>query len=184
MNKLLKAKAKRYFESLDTTGDGRITEADMHNIAERHATANGFAQNSPDARSLRDATVAFWDKNLKQMDTSGNGEISLAEFTTAVEQLAAAGVGQYETLVWPTADAYFDLCDHDGSGELNQEEFLRIFGGAASVPADESIATFRQLDKDNSGVLSRAEYHAALKEFYYSTDPSAVGIHLFGRVDA
>lgn len=183
MNKLLAAKAERYFGSLDTTGDGRITPADMDNIADRHAKANGFAPDSADAHRLREATMAFWDKNLKQLDTSGDGEVTLAEFSSAVTQLAAAGPEQYDHLVRPTADAYFDLCDRDGSDDLDREEFIRIFGGAASVPTEESIATFEELDTDGSGRLSREEYHAALHEFYYSTDPAKPGIHLFGRVD-
>lgn len=183
MNKLIEAKAKRYFESLDTTGDSRITPTDMDNIAERHAQANGYAAQSADAEHLRKATMAFWDKNLKQMDSSGDGQVTLPEFSAAVVQLAAAGPDQYDHLVKPTADAYFDLCDRDGSGDLDQEEFIRIFGGAASVPTAESIATFQQLDRDGSGRITREEYHAALKEFYYSTDPTKPGIHLFGRID-
>ncbi|MGY0231151.1 EF-hand domain-containing protein [Longispora urticae] len=176
------AKIKRYFDSLDTTGDGRITREDFDTIAERHAEANGYAAQSADARRLRDATHAFWTSNLQQLDTSGAGVVTIDQFASAIAQLSAAGVAQYDALVRPTADAYFDLCDQDGSGDLSQDEFVRIFGGAASVPAEESIATFRQIDSNGSGVVSRDEYHAALKDFYYSSDPAKAGNHLFGRV--
>ncbi|MFJ8939809.1 EF-hand domain-containing protein [Streptomyces sp. NPDC102365] len=72
----------------------------------------------------------------------------------------------------------------DADGKIDQAEFQQMFDSVAGVPGEDCATVFAALDRDGSGGLDRAEFHQALTEFFYGSDPDAPANHLFGRVTA
>jgi len=105
-----------------------------------------------DARVIESAFNAW--------DADGNGEISFSEF-------ASVCAVQKEGTKREKLELLFEVWDVDGNGIITRNEMLKIFQtlcpGAPAAETSAAVAnTFRQLDADGSGTISRGEFVCAL----------------------
>jgi Ca2+-binding EF-hand superfamily protein len=176
---LQRRKLERRFEILDRDGDGKLEQEDYEGVTSRIASAFGHDPDSPRAAALRDSYLALWAALLKKMDTDGDGMVSREEFVTSVAHSIVAREDGFARHIGPIAHAVLDLADTNGNGELDADEFSRMWV-AIGVPASDTAQAFQQLDRDQSGRLSLDEITTAIHEFYTSADPDAPGNALFG----
>eukprot|EP01012_Entosiphon_sulcatum_P012635 TRINITY_DN17958_c0_g1_i1.p1 TRINITY_DN17958_c0_g1~~TRINITY_DN17958_c0_g1_i1.p1 ORF type:complete len:629 (-),score=129.57 TRINITY_DN17958_c0_g1_i1:13-1899(-) len=94
---------------------------------------------------------------VSEIDASGDGSISFAEFCLFVSHHAP---------VVPFTDrvrAIFDMVDADGSGEVSTEEFWHAMADLdTGLTADDITEMMRELDRDGSGQVNFREF----KNFY------------------
>jgi Ca2+-binding EF-hand superfamily protein len=176
---LQRRKLERRFEILDRDGDGKLEQADYEQVTSRMAAAFGHDPDGPPAVALRDTYLALWAALLRKMDSDGDGQISRDEFITSVARSIVAREDGFSRHIEPIAHAVLTMADTNGSGELDADEFSRMWV-AIGVPADDTARAFQQLDRDQSGRLSLDEITAAIHEYYTSVDPNAPGNALFG----
>ncbi|GGM32657.1 calcium-binding protein [Longimycelium tulufanense] len=164
------------FDRLDADGDGYIEEGDYVLAARRIAGAMG-RKGSFEAQLAEGRLRLVW-RSLRQLDSNDDERISREEFVTAV----ARDMDGIAAAVRSTAEAVFDLCDIDGDGRLNRDEFGKMMNGFL-VPDEGVTEGFEHLDVDEDGWVTRGEFVQGAIDLYCSADPSAPGSWLLGAVE-
>ena len=90
------------------------------------------------------------------MDTDGDGEIDLSEFTFAKTAEKVQGSKNLEI--------FFEKLDKDGDGKITRDEIKEVFGD--SIDNNELNQIFLEIDKDNDGEITLDEFKKAM----YATD--------------
>jgi len=174
-----KSKLDRRFELLDTDGDGYISGADYDAAAANVCRAFDHPQDSPQYEKVQMAYLNLWVRLSKPMDKAGAGRISRKQFVASCAERIVEAEDGYERIVAPIIQAIFDVVDADGSGTLDIEELTTWFS-AYGVCTDDAERVFKQLDRDENGVLDHDEIQRAVREFYTGDDPKAPGSLLYG----
>ncbi|CAM5396636.1 EF-hand domain-containing protein OS=Streptomyces tendae OX=1932 GN=GUR47_35540 PE=4 SV=1 [Streptomyces tendae] len=181
MTALQDLKYGQWFRGADVDGDGFITQQDVRMMSERYIAARRATPGSASARTLTEQMDVFWTNVIAPMDQDGDGRVDLREMTEGFRRVLT-DAALYPQQIAPVADCFFDLVDLNGDGKIDQAEFQLMFDSVAGVPGEDCAAVFAALDRDGSGALDRAEFHQALTEFFYGSNPDAPANHLFGRV--
>jgi Ca2+-binding EF-hand superfamily protein len=163
------------FHELDLDGDGRVGNDDIEALIKNHGTAYGFAEGTPEYEALAQRTRAVWER-LKEFDSSGDGEVTLEEYVAgfaAFLDQRDAFMNSMDVLV----DAFYALADRDRDGRIDETELILHFR-AWNHSEEQAREAFQRLDRNGNGAISKEEWMANLKEFYYSEDPHAPGTWL------
>lgn len=182
MDALRARKFQQYFSALDSNEDGRLSKADFELAGLRYAGKLGYATGSAEQRRLTDMSVDIWTDMVSSMDTDGDGEVTYEEFRAAIEQNLGSDRADYAATVRPVIETYFAMADGDSDGEISREEFTTMFTTAVRVPETDAAANFSAIGAEHAEALSRDQFHEAMEEFCYGTDPRAPATHLFGRL--
>ena len=177
---LLERKYEKRFDLLDVDGLGVVDQNSFAALSERLIGGLGVTSDSPRAQRVRDGYQQMWSSLQQLVDENGDGAITRAEFVDGMGRLAGDPAG-FRAVIEPLARLNLSLCDADGDGNLNAEEFvnlLRLF----NADTEQAGAMFQKLDTSGDGFLSLDEIIGALSEFYLSTDPESPGNQLFGSV--
>jgi Ca2+-binding EF-hand superfamily protein len=100
---------------------------------------------------------ALWQDLLKRADKDGDGKISREEFEAALGRGAdrASGGGRNPMKL-------FEKADSDGDGKISKSDFQSALSqGTDSATAG---AVFDAMDTNQDGVVSAAEYAAAMQK--------------------
>jgi hypothetical protein len=172
----------RRFKLWDKDGDGKIGLADYQAEVKRVASAFGESENSPKAKAAMDAVTALWPDPSKVPGLPGGvggmiggvaaqaqslTQLNVDQFTAVVNSvLLAPGEGAYDTFLAPYIRALASLCDTDGDGQVNAEDYSR---GATAMGIDGSVAnaTFSNLDADGDGKVSVDAIVDAVRDFHF-----------------
>ncbi|MFJ2738341.1 oxygenase MpaB family protein [Streptomyces sp. NPDC087440] len=167
----------RFFDDvLDQTGDGFITREDLQAMVRTVC----WHQDLTDDREQQvyRAFDAWWEQ-LAAMDGDGDGRVSRDEFVTGTLTDQDRTPDHVREGLPHAMGALFDVADVDGGGQLDMTEYRRLFGSKLH-PADLNRG-FQELDADGDGEISRAEFLAALTDFFTARSTTPTGTHLFGR---
>ncbi|MFF8227395.1 EF-hand domain-containing protein [Streptomyces caelestis] len=165
-NKTAQAERLRQrFALYDTDGDGRIERGDLEAEARRIVEAFGEPENSPKAQALLQAYPHMWDYMTQQAGLDAGQSLTFEQFVEIADtQMLSQGAIGFSTMLRPSIRAMVDLCDVDGDGEVDQQEFRKWLGAIGSdIDADEA---FRKVDTDGSGRLSVDELVAAVGKYH------------------
>ena len=138
--------ASQMMSSLDTNGDGVISEDEAQ------------------ATGRQNASQAF-----AALDTNGDGSISQDELTSAVQQSGPHRGHHYHhkgASAGDAAGALMNALDTDGQSGLSLNEVTAAVGGDASSNAIQS--GFSALDTDGNGTLSVSELTSAINSYIQS----------------
>lgn len=154
----IQTEADRFFDSIDTNGDGVVSVPEMRS----HLESTGYAEGAV-------------DKVFALLDLDANGELDREEMRASFVKYddpalrLALGLGTSE------ADQVFDAVDTNGDGAITQAELI-AYMGSNGYPKPGATATtiFETLDVDGDGTVSRGE----LREGYvkYSALRQALGL--------
>jgi Ca2+-binding EF-hand superfamily protein len=160
------------FHELDVDGDGHIGNDDIELLIKNHGDAYGYPEGTAEYQELAQRTREVWEQ-LKQFDSDGDGEVGLDEYIAgfaAFLDQEEAFLGSMDALV----DAFYAIADRDHDGRVNEAELIMHFRAWNHSEAQAREA-FPKLDRNDNAGISKEEWMANLKEFYYSEDPQAPG---------
>lgn len=178
MHDLIRQKITHLFNVLDRNDDGHLDRTDFEQLAAAYCRAFEIAPDSEAHRALHAQQLAGWDHAVAQLDTDGDGRVTLDEYLTGTGYLVAQEAA-FERFVVETARATLQLSDRDGDGCLDLAEITAQLGvhGASAAEAAESFA---RLDRDGDGVVRIDELIENTREYFGSVDPEARGNWILG----
>lgn len=180
LTELQQRKLNRRFDLLDADGNGYVERADCEAIARDLCATYDPDMRTAAGHKVYSAYLNLWEQVMVPMDTNGDGKISREEFMASAGQRTKTPE-EYGRSIRPIIGAVTELCDRDGDGALNAEEFT-AWQVACGVSAEHAKLIFSTLDRDGDGTLTVDELVTAFQEFWCSEDPNAPGNNLFGRV--
>jgi Ca2+-binding EF-hand superfamily protein len=178
MNTALHHKIDWSFLHIDIDRNGVIERQDLLGLASQLLLTFSEPSSTPRGQALMDAFDRFWDTLAAHCDTDRDGRITPVEYRTAMVAAFVDG-GLFESVFRPAAEALAIIADTDGDGSIDQSEF-QAMEAVLGIPEIQSRIAFHRLDTDHDGVLDVAEYLAAVRDYYTSTDPDAPGNWLYG----
>lgn len=89
---------------------------------------------------------------FKSLDQDGTGKLTKKEIKDGFETLLGKKISDAEIT------KLFSACDTDGSGQLEYTEFMVACMDRSALLSDENLEiTFRMLDKDGSGFITKKD---------------------------
>lgn len=178
-------KFSQQYRLLDADGNGSLKWDDFEALLERLTKARGWDPESPRAAQAKLRHHALWEALSKHCDHDGSGGVTLEEwlaFHRAAlfdEQVLLYVNPAYEQLVVSMTGFVQDTLDDDGDDKVTAKEYCE-FCQAYGIRSADAQLCFTALDRDDDGVLTRAEILDLVIEFYCSDDPKAPGNQFFG----
>ncbi|EQC33112.1 hypothetical protein SDRG_09100 [Saprolegnia diclina VS20] len=176
--------------TLDKDNSGSISLAEFKAVYPPDATTSGVAQPPTTSLSPLDALQALLRKAQAQgvdiaasfahFDKDGNGQISHAEFDSAMTELG------FITFTASDLAAIRSHLDKDGSGSISIAEFKSLYDTATNTETSSPLAklqtllrraqaqgvdaatSFAHFDKDGDGGITYAEFAPALRELGFT----------------
>ncbi|KPC64376.1 EF-hand domain-containing protein [Streptomyces chattanoogensis] len=173
-------KFDRFFNLLDTDGNGFIEAQDWPRAAEELARGFGHAERSPRAIALRETYEQVHRNICSSMDADGDGRVSRQEFHDGLHR-HVADPALLDRTFRPAVDAEFDTADTDGDGVLDGAEIQRVWD-LWGMTAEDAKTAMKHMDRDGDGRISRDEYYATWREYLLSEDPDAPGSWMLGQL--
>ncbi|GLZ42299.1 EF-hand domain-containing protein [Actinokineospora sp. NBRC 105648] len=171
---LQRRKYEKAFDRFDVNRDGVLQRNDITATAKIWCETFDVRPESEEGNRITGLADKLWDDILAATDTDQGGTVSKDEWTTAMERPDFV-----EKVALPFALAVFDIADSDNSGRLSVNEMIAA-QSRSGISEDETRRMFDALDADSDGEVHRDEYAAAIREFYLSDDPNAVGNLMVG----
>ncbi|AMW08813.1 signal transduction protein [Streptomyces qaidamensis] len=157
---------RQRFALYDTNGDGRVGRGDLEAEARRIVEAFGEPEDSPKAQALLHAYPHMWDYMMQRAGRDAGQDLSVEQFVEIADaQMLSQGAVGFSNMLRPSIRAMVDLCDVDGDGQVDPQEFRKWLAaiGNDRIDADE---VFRQVDADGNGQLSVEELVAAVGKYH------------------
>ena len=168
-----KEKMTRFFNLFDEDEDGFVGRDDFARPVKAGAKFLGYSPESPEYQEMLGWNMGLLTYMQQRYNKSEDAAVTLPEFLETMEAVVS-DTENFETFVMGHAHFTIQAWDQDGDGMLDQEEFI-IFKTTYHATRDVAIEAFRRLDRDGDGQLTREEYVTAVREFYSSDDPNALG---------
>ena len=153
------------FALWDANGDGRIDLSDYEAEARRIIRAFGEPEHTPKAQAVIAAYRHMWNYAADQKGIGAEGALGPDEFIElSHEILVERGDEGFAQVLRPCIQSVADLCDEDGDGQVDSDEFGRWIK-AIGVDANPH-ELFRRLDTNGSGLLSVDELVHAVRLYH------------------
>lgn len=173
-------KIDRSFSYIDADGNGVITRDDLQGLGARLLTGFGISPAGEQGRRVADSFDRLWDTLAEAADLNHDGSITPDEYRSSVVSSFIDG-DRFEPIFRPAIDAVLAVADTDDDGLVQPQEFLLVHEAFGRSEQDSSYA-FAALDRDGDGALGRDELLHAVRDYYTSADPNAIGNVMFGRL--
>jgi hypothetical protein len=166
------------FRASDTDHDGVVDWSDYERLVGRYLSGYGIGTDDRRANALRAAYLMYWVELLRHVD--GTDRLSEEQFIAANR---AAGVDSSRfNMVEAVPQAIFDVMDTDGDEHISKPEY-KVFLEAWGVSDLEALNVFLELDTNEDGRISRAEFLTAIRDFFTSPELESPGSLFFGHID-
>ncbi|GAA3649581.1 calcium binding protein CalD [Nonomuraea antimicrobica] len=175
-------KIDRSFDHIDVDGNGVITRDDLQGLGARLLVGFGASPAGAQGRRVADSFDDLWETLAAAVDLDRDGSITPDEYRTSVIASFIDG-DRFEPVFRPAIEAVLALADTDGDGLIQPQE-LQLVHEAFGRSGQDTEHAFAALDHDADGALNRDELLYAVRDYYTSADPGAVGNLFFGRLSA
>jgi Ca2+-binding EF-hand superfamily protein len=175
-NTIQKERLEQRFKLWDANGDGVVDRSDYEAEARRILASFQEPESSPKAKAVISAYQNMWNIAAQQGGVGQDGGLDPEQFhRISTEAMIDKGEAGFAQVLQPCIQAVADLCDEDGDGQVDREEFSRWLN-AVGVTADPA-SLFDQLDTNGSGMLTTDELVQAVKNYHAGT----IDVPLLGR---
>jgi Ca2+-binding EF-hand superfamily protein len=166
----------RRFDLWDNDRNGRIERSDYEAEARTILQKFGEPETSPRGKALLDAYLQMWDFMARQAGIGPSDGMDKQTFVQVAERsVLQHGDTGYAAVVRPTIRAIVDLCDTDGDGQVNRNEWKK-WADAIGMSSQEAETAFRGIDADGDGQLTVDELVQAVNDYHAGrTDVELLG---------
>ena len=162
---------------LDVNKDGKISAKDFELISDRIIELGKL--NEEQAKKVREgmegskwASYMNFDKGIS-FTASQFTDFFLSRTPEEAEAFTAEG-----------HNPIFDAIDTDDDGWISAEEFgVFLKAGAPALTDEEVQHSFDTIDKNKNKRISREEFLAAAKDFYYGVEETELSKVFFGKLE-
>ncbi|AHH94724.1 calcium binding protein CalD [Kutzneria viridogrisea] len=179
LSELQRKNVESVFNALDHDGNGLIERQDMTILSAGIIEVFELGEDSPHRAAVTATHEAWWEQIRSGADADGDGSVTRAEFTAAVDRGLLTDPG-YLDVVTAAANASFDAADIDHDGFLDRTELVAVYSGAG-IAAAIAYSAFNQMDTDGDGRVSRAEWQRSVHGVFTSSEPDMPGADLLGN---
>jgi len=180
LGELQKRKLTKLFNYRDITKNGFLEkddyDVDFKAILRDHPLQPG----STEYEKLRSNVEGQWNNLREQMDTNGDGKVSLDEWLDYHDIVLSDN--RYDEVFNKQHEEIFRSEDADGDGKLD----IKMFLNKRLTPDmdDQEIAKLKfMVDPDGDGYMEIKHFLGLVREFFLSNDPDAIGNWFFGNPD-
>ncbi len=161
----------KVLEVRDTNKDGFISRDDLELIIKRYKDLG-----------VSDQHLEKLKKNMEQICenlgiTDPKTKLTYEEVLTN----SLKGSGNFEETEKAFL-AHFDLVDTDGNGVISYNEWEDLYR-VTDIGIKHARSSFEAMDANGDGVVSKEEYLAFTKEFYFTTDDKLKSSIMYGPLD-
>ncbi|MEO9484540.1 MAG: EF-hand domain-containing protein [Ekhidna sp.] len=170
-----------FFYVLDANRDGVLEPCDIDQIIDRLIRARPGLFSEVESRYLRYVTQKSFDRLLIEASNGKERKISILEWVRIIKKNNETDKESY-FIRWFSVSAVrflFDLFDHNKDGFIDFDEFESLYQ-ILGLNRGNIIFAFKQLDVNKDGVLSKAEMHDAINDFFSSSN-AAINNYAFGQ---
>lgn len=160
----------------DFNHSGTIEEKDFELAIEKICRTRDWEDSNPKAKETRDTLFMIWDSLKKRADADKDNAVSAEEWCN---MWSADGNSDWQQRYM---DFMFNLEDTSGDGEIDEEEFVKVYKNF-NMPEDEARDAFLKFSKNNSVKVTKDVFAQLWKEYFTSEDPSALGNFIFGKTN-
>lgn len=186
LGKLQQIKIEKAFNLFDANKDGFLDKSDIDLVFSNMAKLRHVDLSSPAYQKMYQHQLDWWEEICEAADEDGNGRITMLEYIEFwagyLSKIADDAMNRDWTLLATLKESItdiFELLDVDNSGAIDPEEYATWMRGHGMSEAA-ALATFKLLDLDDNGVLTKDEVLQLCTEFYFSNNPEAKGNHFYG----
>jgi len=159
-----KKKIRTLHARMDLDRDGFLTLKDFDILLDRFAS---IGQTPPkQIEKLRSTVFKFGNDFVAE--AAAAGPLSADAYVAAIE---AQGKQKYSKAVFATYSSYFDAMDTSNEGFISLDQF-KIYCKVLDKDPSWATDSFKAIDKNGDGEISKAEFLAAVDDFFCSENPS------------
>lgn len=178
-SELRQKKLKKLFNLMDADGSGVLTKADLELSFESTVALKGYKPGSSEYQAAFDKMVTNSWNELAKMDANGDGKVTWDEFLAFYDK--SSNDPTVSQLITGGGEVLFSMVDADGNGQISLAEFKKMNSVWQSNEA-KAEEIFAKLDKKGNGVLSKEDFLATCKDFFFSDDPESPANSLLGAL--
>lgn len=155
------------FDKWDADANGVLERGDFKEEAAKIAHAFGKPVDSREVQALRDAFEGLFDYLAREAGAGPSGTLTKEQFLQVTGNLIfQGGEANFNRVLGPVVKAIIGICDKNGDGQINAEEFEAWLAGIG-VNRTEAKEAFQQVDSNSDGELSLEELLAAVREYHF-----------------
>lgn len=158
---------KTRFDRWDRDRAGGLIRGDFEGEALRIAEAFGVGAEAPAALRLRAALRGLFELCADHAGVSPDAAISEVQFLKISEDLIfEQGEAAFNRALRPVVAGVIGVCDRDGDGRVDREEFVRWL---TSLGLDDAAAdgAFEHIAPDGAEALCQDQLLAAIRDYHY-----------------
>jgi Ca2+-binding EF-hand superfamily protein len=153
---------KQLFNSIDSNGDGSITQSEL----EKAVTGAG-------------GTTQQADQLFSALDPNGTGSVSLQQFVSGMKQIHQAASAASGTPSDGGVSQLFNSIDANGDGSITKSELEKAFA-AQNLPTSNADTLFAALDPNGTGSITEQQFASGLQQLAQQQPSAAPSVQSAG----
>ncbi|MFN8489020.1 MAG: hypothetical protein U0350_15645 [Caldilineaceae bacterium] len=174
-------KLTNLFNLYDADGNGYLDERDYDRVAQNAAHAIGYQPGTAEYNTLYTAYMGIWQGVRQLADSDNTGQLTLDKFLTGYANLISQKE-VFAAVILDMAKTTVEFQDRNKDGKIEEDEHT-AYAMAHNISHAAALESFRRLDRNGDGYLTRAELEKNIEEFFVSDDPEAPGNWLLGSFE-